>query len=152
MTSQKSSLSKNNTGTSATVITKTNIHVWCAFLLSALPFRDMFHIYGVILVPHLWRSNGRFWAQKNIFCLYIIYILKMIFPCVKHKFHLRKQMYILCLINVFACLLLCILRCNNNLCALTNSCWLCCRPLTLALISPSVRSTSPAHWLKLALR
>ena len=53
---------------SATVITKNNIYVWCPLLLSALPFHDMFHIYGMIFVPHSWRSNGRFWAQKNIFC------------------------------------------------------------------------------------
>ena len=38
--------------------------------------------------------------------------------------------------------ILCILRCNNNLCALTNSCWLRCRPLTLALNL----TTLPAHW------
>ena len=65
---------------SATVITKTNIHVWCAFLLSALPFHDMFHIYAVKEQWEILRT------EKNIFCYHKNYILKMIFPWVKHNF------------------------------------------------------------------
>ena len=67
------------------------------------------HINGVIVVPHLWRSNGSgiFWRMN--------YILKRM----SKTFHLRKQ--ILCSVNVSACLLL---TCDNNLSALTDSCCL----------------------------
>ena len=131
MTSQKSPFNKKPQAQSATVIIEKTIFMFDVHFYS-LPSHSMTcFIFMAWYLCHICEG------AMGDFDFYILLEHKLYleddFPQVIYKFHLWKQKYVLCSINVFLCLLLCILRCNNNLCALTNSCWLRCRPLTLAL-------------------